>query len=537
MPLRRDIRPELEFRSVWFSYDEDRAVLRNMSFRIEPEETVALVGLNGSGKSTIGLLATGLYTPDAGSILVGGSDTQEVGGRSLRATISLVPQDPILFDETIRGNLLYGNPRATSSDLDEVAALTQLDRVLQRLPKGYDEPLGPLGAKLSGGEKKRLALARTLLQQPRILIVDEITSSLDQPSATALLHGLEHFRRARTLVVVSHRPSTILWADRILVVEDGAIVDSGKHGDLIGRCHAYRRIWQSQDCEAAIDFRSRWTSPVRARDRRPSMLGATFTFTNSRAEKKMLDHDLSLTHSGSESAPALHEVCRSVLNPASLSFVAANAPWDVVNSFEVRQQRLASLSLQVAGALLKRQLRATDTNSFDRPLLPLFRSHVSRMKSVMLLAACTFGRLGLGVLGTLWHGTPRHFQIDLSATILRNVGDLLTDSDTSVETRSESVPDADALRLDALKKVYAEEARDSDVAADILRALAVSLPNELSRLIFLATLRDNNSGHYFHPDLARRFSERIADRGNARLSSTHLQASGCSFDRRSDRSA
>jgi ABC-type multidrug transport system fused ATPase/permease subunit len=249
VPLRRDIRPELEFRSVWFSYDEDRAVLRDMSFRVEPEETVALVGLNGSGKSTIGLLATGLYTPDAGSILVGGSDIQEVGGRSLRATISLVPQDPILFDETIRGNLLYGNPLATSSDLDEVAALTQLDRVVRRLPKGFDEPLGPRGAKLSGGEKKRLALARSLLQQPRILIVDEITSSLDAPSAMGLLHGLEHFRRARTLVVVSHRPSTILWADRILVVEDGAIVDSGKHGDLILRCHAYRRILQSQDCE------------------------------------------------------------------------------------------------------------------------------------------------------------------------------------------------------------------------------------------------------------------------------------------------
>ena len=229
-------------------------MLRNMSFRIEPEETVALVGLNGSGKSTIGFLATGLYNPDSGSIVVGGSDTQEVSGRSLRATISLVPQDPILFDESIRGNLLYGNPRATSSDLDEVAALTQLDLVLRRLPKGLDEPLGPLGAKLSGGEKKRLALARTLLQQPRILIVDEITSSLDAPSATALLHGLEHFRRSRTLVVVSHRPSTILWADRILVVEDGAIVDSGKHGDLILRCQAYRRIWQSQDYETPPVF-------------------------------------------------------------------------------------------------------------------------------------------------------------------------------------------------------------------------------------------------------------------------------------------
>ena len=254
VPLRSDIKPELEFRSVCFSYERDRAILRNMSFRIEPEETVALVGLNGSGKSTIGLLATGLYTPDAGSILVGGSDAQEVGGRSLRATISLVPQDPILFDETIRGNLLYGNLLATSSELDEVAGLTQLDQVLRRLPRGFDESLGPLGAKLSGGEKKRLALARTLLQQPRILIVDEITSSLDAPSATALLHGLEHFRRSRTLVVVSHRPSTILWADRILVVEDGAIVDSGKHGDLILSSQVYRRIWQSEDYETPTVF-------------------------------------------------------------------------------------------------------------------------------------------------------------------------------------------------------------------------------------------------------------------------------------------
>jgi ATP-binding cassette subfamily B protein len=170
-------------------------VPENMSFRIQSEETVALVGLNGSGKSTIRLLATGLYKPDAGTILVGGSDTQEISLRSLRATISLVLQDPVLFDETIRGNLLYGNPQATSSDLDDVAALTRLDRVLLRLPKGYDEPLGPLGARFSGGEKKRLALARALLQQPRILIVDEITSSLDAPSAAALLRGLECFRQ------------------------------------------------------------------------------------------------------------------------------------------------------------------------------------------------------------------------------------------------------------------------------------------------------------------------------------------------------
>ncbi len=247
VPLRQDIKPDLEFRSVWFAYSKDRPVLRNMSFRVEAEERVALVGLNGSGKSTIGFLATRLYETDAGSILVGGRDIQDVDRRNLRAYITLVPQDPILFDETIRQNLLYGNPRATNGDLDAVAALTQFDRVLQRLPRGLDEPLGPLGNSLSGGERKRLALARTLLQQPKILIVDEITSSLDAPSAAGLLEGLDLFRRTRTLVVVSHRPATILWADRILVVENGAIADSGKHPELIDRCEAYRKIWQFQD--------------------------------------------------------------------------------------------------------------------------------------------------------------------------------------------------------------------------------------------------------------------------------------------------
>ena len=245
--LRYDVQPELEFRSVWFCYDESRPVLRDMSFRIEAGENVAVVGLNGSGKSTIGLLATRLYEPTAGLILVGGQDIRQVSRRSLRATLTLVPQDPVLFDETIRENLLYGNPKATDKDLDTVAALTQLDRILLTLPRGLDEPLGPLGGRLSGGEKKRLALARTLLQQPRILIVDEITSALDGPAAAGLLQGLELFRQARTLVVISHCPATILWADRILVVDEGAIVDSGKHDALILRCEAYRRIWQSQD--------------------------------------------------------------------------------------------------------------------------------------------------------------------------------------------------------------------------------------------------------------------------------------------------
>jgi ABC-type multidrug transport system fused ATPase/permease subunit len=258
VPLRCDIKPELEFRSVWFAYAEGRTVLRNMSFHVDAEETVALVGLNGSGKSTIGLLATRLRDPDAGSIFVGGIDIHNVERRSLRACITLVPQDPFLFDQTIRESLLYGNPSATNGELDEVAALTQLDRVLERLPKGLDEPLGPLGSRLSGGERKRLALARALLQQPKILIVDEITSSLDGPTAAGLLEGLDLFRRGRTLVVISHRPATILWADRILVVENGAIADSGRHRDLIDRCEAYQKIWKSQDHEMPA------TSPLSA---------------------------------------------------------------------------------------------------------------------------------------------------------------------------------------------------------------------------------------------------------------------------------
>lgn len=244
--LQRDTTPDLEFCSVWFCYDQSRPVLHDMSFRVEAGENVAVVGLNGSGKSTIGLLATRLYEPDVGSILVGGKDIREFSRRSLRAIVTLVPQEPMLFDETIRGNLLYGNPGATHIDLDTVAALTQLDQVLKRLPRGFDEPLGPLGGRLSGGEKKRLALARTLLQQPRVLIVDEITNALDGPAAAGLLQGLELFRQARTLVVISHSPATILWADRILVVDQGSVVDSGKHKDLMLRCQAYRRIWQAQ---------------------------------------------------------------------------------------------------------------------------------------------------------------------------------------------------------------------------------------------------------------------------------------------------
>jgi ATP-binding cassette subfamily B protein len=245
--LDRTVAPELAFRSVSFSYGQDRPVLHDVSFQVNPGETVAVVGLNGSGKSTVGLLAARIYNPGAGAVFVGGCDIRKIRRGNLRSTVTLVPQDPILFDDTVRENLLYGNPAATPAELERVSVLTQLDQVLRRLPKGFDEPLGPLGARLSGGERKRLALARTLLQRPRILIVDEVTGALDAPTAAALLRGLESFREDRTLIVISHRPATILWAQRILVVEDGRIAGSGRHSDLIEHCSAYRTVWAAQD--------------------------------------------------------------------------------------------------------------------------------------------------------------------------------------------------------------------------------------------------------------------------------------------------
>jgi ABC-type multidrug transport system fused ATPase/permease subunit len=251
--LGRDTLPALEFRGVWFSYSDDRPVLRGMSFRVDAGETVALVGLNGSGKSTVGLLATRWFEPTSGEILVGGVNIRDVSVRNLRTLVTLVPQDPVLFDATIRDNLLYGNPGATDGDLTRVTGLTQLDAVLRGLPRGLHEPLGPQGGRLSGGEKKRLALARTLLQKPKVLMVDEVTTALDTPTADSVMRGLDLFRGASTLLVISHRPSTILWAERILVVEQGQVVDSGRHEELLARCIAYQRIWEVQNTQAVVE--------------------------------------------------------------------------------------------------------------------------------------------------------------------------------------------------------------------------------------------------------------------------------------------
>jgi hypothetical protein len=229
-----------------------------------------------------------------------------------------------------------------------------------------------------------------------------------------------------------------------------------------------------------------------------------------RRRMKMLEDDHQTTLSPGDRTFAFPEICRAVLNPRSFSFVVANAPSEAVNSFEVQRQRLASVSLRVASLMLLRRLRATADDTVSPSLLLFLRSSLSSLRSALLLGACALGQLGLGVLRLLRHGIPPKIHLWASANILRNVGTLLTDSqlqDEPTERWKRLVVTNDR----ALDTMCKPELAPNVVAADILRALTASLPTDLSRLIFLATLRDNNSGHYYHPEVARRFSEGLAD--------------------------
>jgi ABC-type multidrug transport system fused ATPase/permease subunit len=209
----------VEFKKVTFSYDSDRPVLNAVSLLVGRGERVALAGSSGIGKSTIGRLAARLYDARDGSVLIEGVDIRDIKLKSLRSAVILVPQDPVLFDLTLRENLLYGNTAATLDELDKVTKIAQLDTVVRRLPNGWDEPLGPRGNRLSGGERQRVALARALLQRPSVLILDESTSALDALTETRLLASLDGFLQNVTTIVISHRPLPARWADRIVHIE------------------------------------------------------------------------------------------------------------------------------------------------------------------------------------------------------------------------------------------------------------------------------------------------------------------------------
>ena len=234
LALQCDISGGIELSEVSFSYNSDRPVLDAINLRVNSGERVALVGTSGNGKSTIARLAARLYDARQGKVLVNGIDVRDIRLRSLRSCVIFVPQEPILFDLTLRENLLYGNPAATEDELAKVTRLAQLDPLINRLPNGLDESLGPRGNRLSGGERQRVALARALLQRPKVLILDECTSALDALTEQRLLNGLDHYLRGVTTIIISHRPYPTRWADREVHLSFGRISEAeSQQGQLI----------------------------------------------------------------------------------------------------------------------------------------------------------------------------------------------------------------------------------------------------------------------------------------------------------------
>jgi len=231
LALVADASGSVELKDVSFSYREDRPVLSGLSLRINPGERVALAGTSGNGKSTIARLVARLYDAREGTVLLEGLDVRDIKLKSLRSSVIFVPQDPVLFDVTLRENLLYGNADASQVELDKVVKLAQLEHLVSRLPKGWDEPLGPRGGRLSGGERQRVALARALLQRPRILILDECTSALDALTEKWLLSGLDGYLQNVTTIIISHRPYPIKWADRVVIVDCGQITEPRQNGE------------------------------------------------------------------------------------------------------------------------------------------------------------------------------------------------------------------------------------------------------------------------------------------------------------------
>jgi subfamily B ATP-binding cassette protein MsbA len=246
-PLPRPLQGVVRFEDVHFRYRPDLPwVLRGIDLEIGRGETVALVGSSGVGKSTLAALIPRFFDVDAGSVTVDGVDVRTVSLRELRGAMGIVPQEPMLFAGTVRENLLYGNGDASAAELAEATEAAHADIFIRELPDGLDQEVGERGVTLSAGQRQRLAIARIMLERPRILILDEASSSLDAESERLVQDALERLMEGRTTLVIAHRLSTVIRADRILVLDDGVIVDRGSHAELLGESQVYRRLYQRQ---------------------------------------------------------------------------------------------------------------------------------------------------------------------------------------------------------------------------------------------------------------------------------------------------
>ena len=236
----------IELRGVVFGYEEDRTILRGVDIDVAGGQTVAIVGASGSGKSTIGRLLFRFYDVQDGALVIDGQDVRDVSQVSLHQAIGVVPQDTVLFNDTIGYNIAYGRDGATQEDVVEAAKAAQIHDFVMSLPEGYDTTVGERGLKLSGGEKQRVGIARTLLKDPPLLLLDEATSALDTETEQSIKEALARAGHGRTVITIAHRLSTIAEADQIIVLEHGEVVERGTHDDLLAREGRYAQLWHKQ---------------------------------------------------------------------------------------------------------------------------------------------------------------------------------------------------------------------------------------------------------------------------------------------------
>ncbi len=240
---------EIVFDDVRFAYDPDRQILKGVSFTIRPGQTLALVGHSGSGKSTIARLLFRFYDVTGGAIRIDGQDIRQVSQTSLHAQIGVVPQDTVLFNDTVYYNIAYGRPGATREEVEGAARAAKIHDFIASLPEGYETKVGERGLKLSGGEKQRVGIARTLLKNPPILILDEATSALDTQTERSIQTSLAEMGQGRSVITIAHRLSTIAEADQILVMEQGEVIERGSHADLLALDGTYAAMWARQSAD------------------------------------------------------------------------------------------------------------------------------------------------------------------------------------------------------------------------------------------------------------------------------------------------